>query len=339
MAEDGTLELRTSLRWLDKGWRPPPSRRQNLTDKVVGRLTGLGFLPVAAAFTAVHAIVGGVVATWIAGKNGVQRRLDVNSRGSLSRVHRRWNRLSPTTRGILEGVGSGLLLGGTLAGGWIFIGVGSPVVGCVLETDDHRFYNAALYLHNGRVHHVHRKVYLPTYGLFDEARYFAQGDRFRPFTAPMRTASHGREWRAGILICEDMWHPTAPALLARQDVDVLLCTSSSPARGVGSGTGLGTARSYDAMTRTYAQLLTSYLIYCNRVGYEDGIAFWGGSRIVAPDGTVVAGPAGRDEEIITARLDHAAIRRARIANPLLRDERHDVNDAETDRLRRRRARD
>jgi predicted amidohydrolase len=213
------------------------------------------------------------------------------------------------------------------------------VAGAVLETEDARFHNAALYFSGGRLHHVHKKVYLPTYGLFDEARYLAEGDRFRAFTAPLRAAGPPRGWRAGVLVCEDMWHPSAAGLLARDGVELLICPSSSPGRGVVRGHALGTAASYDAMTRTYAQLYTSYLLYCNRVGFEDGVSFWGGSRAVGPDGRLLADPAGTDECLVLHRIDLAAVRRARIANPLLRDERHDINDAEAKRLRSRRARD
>jgi predicted amidohydrolase len=213
------------------------------------------------------------------------------------------------------------------------------VAGCVLESEDARFYNASLYLSNGRLHHIHRKVYLPTYGLFDEARYLAQGDRFRTFAAPLAAAEPPRPWQAGVLICEDMWHPTAAALLARQGIELFLCPSASPGRGVVRGHALGTARSYDAMTRTYAQLFTSYLLYCNRVGFEDGVGFWGGSRAIGPDGRLLDDPAGSDECLVLQRIDLAAVRRARIANPLLRDERHDISDAETERLRARRTRD
>jgi predicted amidohydrolase len=126
------------------------------------------------------------------------------------------------------------------------------------------------------------------------------------------------------------------ATLAREGVDFFFCISASPGRGVGRGEALGTAKSYDAMTRTYAQLYTSYVVYCNRVGYEDGVSFWGGSRVVGPDGTIIAGPLGRDEGILSATLDIGALRRERIANPLLRDERHNLNDAENDRIRNRR---
>lgn len=210
------------------------------------------------------------------------------------------------------------------------------LVGCVLESDDARFYNAALYLSRGRIAHVHRKVYLPTYGIFDEQRYVGGGSSFHAFDMTRRART---TWRAGILICEDMWHPTATALLARQGVDVLLCPSASPGRGIGRGTALGTAQSYDAMTRTYAQLYTTYVVYCNRVGYEDGIGFWGGSRVVGPDGALLAEPAGAEETILYHRLEKSALRRARIATPVLRDERHDVNDAENERIRRQQSRD
>ncbi len=208
------------------------------------------------------------------------------------------------------------------------------VAGLILESDAHRFYNASLYISGGEVVHVHRKVYLPTYGLFDEQRYLAAGDRFRAFDAPLGNRTEHR-WRAGILICEDLWHPTSAGLLARQGVDLIICPSASPGRGLLQGDAVGTASSYDVMTRTYAQLFTTYVLYCNRSGFEDGVGFWGGSRVVDPAGIVVAEVRGAQESVLFHSLERSAIRRARVAYPLLRDERNDVNDAETDRLRRR----
>src|SRR5918912_2490868 len=80
------------------------------------------------------------------------------------------------------------------------------VCGLVLEEPDHRCFNVSLYLSKGEIVHLHRKVYLPTYGMFDEQRYFASGDRFRSFQT-----SHGR---AGILVCEDIWHLSSAYILA-----------------------------------------------------------------------------------------------------------------------------
>jgi predicted amidohydrolase len=211
------------------------------------------------------------------------------------------------------------------------------VAGLILESDEHRFFNASVYISGGELVHVHRKVYLPTYGLFDEQRYLAAGDRFRAFEAPLGNRTD-RSWRAGILICEDLWHPSAAALLARQGVDLIICPSASPGRGLLQGDAVGTASSYDVMTRTYAQLFTTYVLYCNRSGFEDGVGFWGGSRVVDPAGSVVAEVHGAQESVLFHSLERSALRRARVAYPLLRDERNDVNDAETDRLRSRRTR-
>ena len=205
------------------------------------------------------------------------------------------------------------------------------IAGAVIETDDHRFLNAAVVLAGGGVVHSHAKVHLPTYGVFDERRYLAPGDRLRTTVLP----AGGLSWRAGLLVCEDIWHPSAVTVLARAGMEVLVVQSASPGRGVREGRGgLGTARSYAAITSTHAQLTTSYLLFCNRVGFEEGLGFWGGSRLVDPDGDDCAPPAGDGEALCWFRLDPATVRRARIATPLLRDERTGVIDAETARLRR-----
>src|SRR6185369_1238921 len=112
-------------------------------------------------------------------------------------------------------------------------GDGALVVGFVEESPQHRFYNSVLYAEAGRVVHVHRKVYLPTYGLFDEQRYFAAGERIQAFHTP-------RFGRVGLLVCEDLWHLSAVAVMQAEEVDMLICVSNSPARGV-EGPMIGTA--------------------------------------------------------------------------------------------------
>jgi predicted amidohydrolase len=187
------------------------------------------------------------------------------------------------------------------------------VVGAVIEEPDHRYFNASLYLSDGELVHMHRKVYLPTYGMFDEQRYLAPGDRFRSFKTP-----YGR---AGILICEDIWHLSSAYILSLEGVDLIICPSASPGRGVTTDERLGTAESYNLVCRTYAQFLTTFFLYCNRVGYEDGANFWGGSMVIAPNGDIVAQEEDADEALVTATLDLGEVRRQRLANPLLRDER------------------
>ena len=121
------------------------------------------------------------------------------------------------------------------------------VVGLIEESPRHRFYNVALWAEGGRVLHVHRKVYLPTYGLFDEQRYFAAGERFLAFD----TARFGR---VGILVCEDFWHLSAAAVMQAEEVDVLICPADSPVRGV-DGPKVRVAETYETLAKAFAQLL------------------------------------------------------------------------------------
>lgn len=186
------------------------------------------------------------------------------------------------------------------------------VLGAVIEEADHRYFNASLYLSEGKLVHLHRKVYLPTYGMFDEQRYLASGDRFRSFTT-----AYGR---AGLLVCEDVWHLSSAYILGLQGVDMIICPSASPGRGITTDERLGTAESYSLLGRTYAQFLTTFFLYCNRVGYEDGANYWGGSMVIGPNGDIIAQQEDADEALVVARLDLADVRRERLANPLLRDE-------------------
>jgi predicted amidohydrolase len=187
------------------------------------------------------------------------------------------------------------------------------VVGAVLHEPDHRYFNAALYLSQGQLVHVHRKVYLPTYGMFDEQRYLAAGDRIRGFKT-----SFGR---AGILVCEDIWHLSSAYILSLEGVEMIICPSSSPGRGISTDERLGTAESYNLVCRTYAQFLTTFFLYCNRVGYEDGANFWGGSMVIAPNGDIIAQEEDAGEALVLASIDLGDVRRERVGTPLLRDER------------------
>ncbi len=185
-------------------------------------------------------------------------------------------------------------------------------VGLVEVTRDYRFYNTALYLEDGAIRHVHRKVYLPTYGLFDEQRYLARGDRFRAFDSKFG--------RLGMLICEDMWHLSAPYILAMDGATTLLCLSSSPGRGISTDDNLGSTGAWQRLTATVATFLNARVLYCNRVGYEDGVNFWGGSEVVGPAGTPIARGAIMDEDLVLAVLKEGELRRERIFSPMMRDE-------------------
>lgn len=208
----------------------------------------------------------------------------------------------------------------------------SAVISFVEESDDHQLFIAAALLEDGAIRHVHRKVFLPTYGLFDERRFFAAG-------AQVRSVDSKLGLRLGISVCEDFWHLATPQLLALDGAQVLINVSSSPGRDVGTASefGLGTADSWRTLNRTYAQLTTSYVIFVNRVGVDESITFWGGSEVVAPSGESVLRAPNHDEGLFIAEIDPAQVRRERIATPLLRDERPDTVIRQLDRIVRERS--
>jgi predicted amidohydrolase len=189
------------------------------------------------------------------------------------------------------------------------------IVGFVEVDERYRYYISSAYLADGKVLHVHRKVYLPTYGLFDEKRYFAAGDSFRAFDT--------RFGRVGILICEDFWHASSPYTLWLDGADLLFFTSASPGRGVTEEI-LGSAQWVENINRTYAGLFTTFVAHANRVGFEDGLNFWGGSTVFDPDGKQLAVAPFNAEGLTLAELDLNQLRRTRIRLPLLRDERPEV---------------
>jgi predicted amidohydrolase len=197
------------------------------------------------------------------------------------------------------------------------------VVSFVEQDRRYRFYIAAAYLSGGEVVHVHRKVYLPTYGIFDEKRYFAAGDTLRAFDT--------RFGRFGMLICEDFWHASSPYALWMDGADVLLFSSASPGRGVTEET-LGSAKWVETVNQTYAGLFTTFVAHANRVGFEDGLNFWGTSTVFDPDGKLVARAPDDQEGLTLAELDLAQLRRTRTRLPLLRDERMDLLQKELARI-------
>ncbi len=201
----------------------------------------------------------------------------------------------------------------------------SLVVGLVEESRDHCFYNSAFYLEGGEILHIHRKLYLPTYGMFDEQRYLARGKKVRAFET--------RFGRACMLICEDAWHPSTVYVASQDGAELLFIPSSSPGRGVEGGHDLAITRTWEGMNRIYALLFSQFCFFVNRVGYEDGVSFWGGSEVVDPKGEVQAKGPYFDEAFVEAEIDLQEVRRARISSPTLRDEDLGLTIRELQRIR------
>ncbi len=193
----------------------------------------------------------------------------------------------------------------------------SILFGLVEESEDHRYFNSAVFAENGKILHVHRKVFLPDYGIFEEGRYFAAGEDITPIKS---------KWgNFGILLCEDAWHAAAPWLHFLQGADALLIPSASPARGVDTDSPeLSSQKSWRALSQSIAMFSQTWVLHCNRVGFEDGTSFWGGSSVTSPFGHVEAEAEGQEEQLLLFKMADDALRRARIFSPLRRGAQPDL---------------
>jgi len=199
-------------------------------------------------------------------------------------------------------------------------------IGFVEETDDHRFCNSAALLRDGQLIGLHRKVYLPTYGLFDEGRFTRPGDR-------IRTTEVGEPLgRIGLSVCEDFWHASLPMLQAQDGASLLLNLAAGPARAPGSAAGTRAIAGWHKMQDTYALLGTVAVAFCNRVGNEEGLTFWGGSRILGADGSTLAEGPLYEEALVVGALETDDLPMQRYQLPLLADERLDLVRRELDRI-------
>ncbi len=177
------------------------------------------------------------------------------------------------------------------------------IVGGVEEGDNFAIYNSAFVFEDGEIKHIHRKIYPPTYGMFEEMRYFSSGKSVRAFDTKLG--------RIGVLICEDLWHISLPYLLAIDGATVIAGLAASPTRISGESDELTNYKINSEHHKTYARLLSVYFLFSNRVGYEDGVNFWGGSEVVNSDGEVVAVAKLFEEDLIFAEIDFKTIKRSR----------------------------
>jgi N-carbamoylputrescine amidase len=183
------------------------------------------------------------------------------------------------------------------------------------EHDRGAFYNSALYATIGgagpRLTHVHRKMFLPTYGVFDEERFLSRGRHLGVFASAFGSAA--------ILICEDAWHSIMPTVAALKGAHVLFVPSASPGRGL-SGTGeLESVARWKSILRATASEHGVYIVYAGLTGFEGGKGMAGSSCVISPAGTLVVEAPALDACILRARLDPAEFEVARATLPLLGD--------------------
>jgi len=196
------------------------------------------------------------------------------------------------------------------------------VVGFIEEGLAAQFYNTAAMLKDGKVVHMHRKVNLANYGKLDEGKHFATG-RF------VETYSLDKDWRAGLLICADLWNPALTHLAFLRGATLMITPVSSGVEAVTPG--FNNPSGWALAMRFYSMVYGAPSVMVNRTGVEKELTFWGGSRIIDPFGTEVA-VAGSGEELIMAELDFDQVRKARYQLPTVRDSNIALVHLETSRL-------
>ncbi len=169
---------------------------------------------------------------------------------------------------------------------------------------------SSAYFHKGFLLHVHRKVYLPINGMFDDLKDFRRGKTIQAF--------HVKKWTMGMLICRDIWHMDAVQALAIQKAQLIIAPSAVPLRSIGPQ-GPNIHGLMERTARSYAEHHTHYFAFVNRVGFEEGVCFYGGSLLVDPFGKVIAQAGFLTEELIMGELSHSELHR-RIASISLKHE-------------------
>jgi len=194
-------------------------------------------------------------------------------------------------------------------------------MGCVIgfaEAGRVHTYNSAAYLQGGEVRHVHRKLYLPTYDIWEERKHFTPGDRLRAFDTPWGPAA--------VLICGDAWQPAVATLAVQDGARILIIPACSTARKP------DIQEDWREVCRFYARMLECFVVFVNRVGTEPRLDFWGGSHVHDPWGVCLAEAPVGEEALVTADLDLGAVRRRRHELPLVKEARLGLLGRELDRL-------
>jgi predicted amidohydrolase len=169
------------------------------------------------------------------------------------------------------------------------------VVGAAIKIDG-RTYNSGIYFSGGEIAHIHHKVHLPNYGMFEEARYFFKGESIETFETKFG--------KTAMLVCEDLWRAETVAELAVAKPNVIYVIANSPARGFEED-GLQIEGQWDALLKSAALLCSAYVVFVNRVGFEDGLGFWGGSRVITPKGEIEHRLPNFEDAVETVKLSHS----------------------------------
>jgi len=167
------------------------------------------------------------------------------------------------------------------------------VLGVALR-EGYRIYNSAVYFSEGEIVKIHHKNNLPNYGMFEEARFFFSGELLESFDTKFGSAM--------MVVCEDMWSSKIIDNIAQNKPDILFVIANSPTRGF-SDEGLEIEDKWKSVLKTTSILSGANIIFVNRVGFEDGLGFWGGSMVVGANSLVKESLGLFDREIKTVELE------------------------------------
>ncbi|MGB9959316.1 MAG: carbon-nitrogen hydrolase family protein [Candidatus Bathyarchaeales archaeon] len=186
----------------------------------------------------------------------------------------------------------------------IYIIFGMPELS---EKTEATLYNSAVLIGPEGFIGKYRKMYLPTHSVFEEKRYFRPGYDAGAFETELG--------KIGLIICYDLFFPEVSRLMRLEGAKLIVCISASPA----------VRRTYfETLTTARAIENTTFLAYVNLVGVEDGLQFWGGSRLISPNGTLIAKAKYDEEDIIAGEVNYADIRPVETFVPALRDLRPEI---------------
>ena len=166
------------------------------------------------------------------------------------------------------------------------------VLGAAIR-EDGKIYNSSIYI--GEEIHIHKKVHLPTYGVFEEGRFFFSGKSFNSFDTKFGKTT--------MFICEDVFSGDAIEFVSKEKPDLNIVISASPAREFKDGKLL-IEEQWEAVLKNMAILSGGYVLFCNRVGFEDGLGFWGKSKVINPKGEIEKEANYFEEEMIECELNH-----------------------------------
>ncbi len=200
----------------------------------------------------------------------------------------------------------------------------SIIAGYVEEKEKGIYYNSASFFKGGEILHTHRKLYLPTFGLFEEKKFFSEGKELKAFNTPFGIV--------GILICRDFMHISTSYLYYLQYVDFIITISASPARGIGEEDHFYVSENWELMGKFVSKFFNVFSIYVNRVGFEDGLGFVGGSFVYDPNGKLLWLAPYMDEEFKIMDIDEEEVRRARLRGLFRREELDEVILLEMERI-------